>query len=337
MRAIWIKKAGGPKMLEVRECPEPSATTNDLLIDVKAAGLNFAEVSARQGLYPAAPKTPCIVGYEGAGVVRSVGANVRKFQAGDRVLYMCRFGGHASVVAVPETQVAKMPEAMSFEEGAAIPVAYLTAHHILHNVHRTRPGDRVLVHMAAGGVGTATLQLLRNIGGVTSFGTASASKHDYVRSQGCTHVIDYRSEDYALAIARHNVKLNLVIDPLGALDWRKGYGLLEEGGLLVCCGLANAQKPGRRNLLHVLLTLLRIRRHSPLQLMEHNRAVAGVDMGGMWHRTDMMESALSELAAMYESGVIKPHIDGVFPFERAAEAHARLEYGKNLGKVVLVP
>lgn len=337
MQAVWIPRHGDGSVLQVRSSQEPTYGDHDVLIDVVAAGLNFAEVSARQGIYPAAPKPPCIVGYEGAGVVRAIGKSVTTLKAGDRVFYMCRFGGHASVVSIPAHQAIRMPEAMTFEEGAALPVNYLTAYHIIHNIHRTRPGDRVLVHMAAGGVGTAALQMLAAIGNVTTFGTASASKHPYVRALGCMHVIDYRTQDYVAEVNKLGGKVDLVMDALGAKDWTRGYSLLTEGGLLACFGFANAAVPGKRNLFLVLKSILGIKRYSPLDLMEKNRGVVGVDMGGMWHRTDMMQNGLQAIADLYTQGKVKPQIEGIYTFADARKAYERLEFGKNQGKVLLKP
>jgi len=174
MQAIWITKHGGANVLEVREGPDPEPAAGEVRIKVRASGLNFAEVMARQGLYPDAPKTPCVVGYEVAGEVDAIGAGVTDVKVGDRVAAMTRFGGHASVVTAPEAQVFPMPESMSFEEGAALPVNYLTAYHMLFEIKRVRPGENVLVHMAAGGVGTAALQLCRTVEDVTTYGTCSA-------------------------------------------------------------------------------------------------------------------------------------------------------------------
>src|SRR5271169_3983536 len=155
MRAVWITRTAGPEALEVRETADPEPGPGQVRIRVRAAGLNFAEVMAAQGLYPDAPKPPCVVGYEVAGVIDALGEGTQGRAAGERVLALTHFGGHADVVCVPAEQVLPMPDAMSFEEAAAMPVSYLTAYHMLLRVAGVRPGERVLVHMAAGGVGTA--------------------------------------------------------------------------------------------------------------------------------------------------------------------------------------
>jgi NADPH:quinone reductase-like Zn-dependent oxidoreductase len=339
MRAIWITKHGGPSVLEVRETSDPEPAKGEVRVRVKAAGLNFAEVSARQGIYPAAPKPPCVVGYEGAGVVDALGEGAQGVSVGTRVMFLCRFGGHSDTVCVPVHQLVPIPDAMSFEDAAAMPVNYLTAYHMLFRVRRIQPGDRVLIHAAAGGVGTAVLQLCKTVADVTTFGTASAKKHDYVREQGCHHPIDYRSTDYVEAVRAltGGEGVDLVCDALGAKDWKKGYSILRPAGMLICFGLANAQKPGTRNLFWLLWQVLQIPRFNPLVMMGENRVVAGVDLGSMWEHQALISDGLERLVGFWERGEARPHIDGVFPFDRVAEAHGRLEQGKNLGKVVLVP
>jgi NADPH:quinone reductase-like Zn-dependent oxidoreductase len=339
MRAIWIRKHGGPKVLEVRETPDPEPKAGEVRVRVHACGLNFAEVMARQGLYPDAPKPPCIVGYEGAGVVDAIGPGVTSRRAGARVIYMSHFGGQASVVCVPERQLLEMPESMSFEEGAALPVNYLTAYHMLFVVKRIRPGDRVLIHMAAGGVGTAVLQLCRTVDGVVTIGTASAKKHDYVRSHGCDHVIDYRSVDYVEEVKKitNGRGVDVVLDALGGPDWKKGYSVLAPGGLLVAFGLANASVGGKRNLLHALGQILGSPLYSAMKMMNDNRGISGVNMGHLWDNVDLIMEEAEALLELYRAGKIRPHIGGTYPFSRAVDAYGELENGKNVGKIVLTP
>ena len=339
MRAVWIRKHGGPDVLEVRETPDPTPAAGEVRIRVHAAGLNFAEVTARQGLYPDAPKPPCVVGYEGSGVVDALGEGVEAPAVGTRVIFLKRFGAHADCVCVPASQALPMPDGMSFEDGAAIPVAYLTAYHMLFRIARIRSGDRVLVHMAAGGVGTAALQLCRTVPGVETFGTCSASKHDYARSHGCDHPIDYRTKDYVAEIRAltDGRGVDFILDPLGGKDWKKGYSLLAESGLLICFGMANVQIPGKRHLIHAIRTVLANPKFNPMTLMNENRGVAGLNVGHLWHRLDMLEPELAALIDLYRTGAIRPHIDSVHPFTEAAAAFGRLEHGKNVGKVLMVP
>lgn len=210
---------------------------------------------------------------------------------------MTRFWGQAEYVVVPAAQALPIPDAMSFDDAAAIPVNYLTAYHMLFRVAPVRPKERVLVHMAAGGVGTAALQLLRTVPGVESFGTASASKHDHLRAMGCTHPIDYRTTDYEAEVRRitDGKGVDIVLDALGGNDLRKGYRLLRPAGRLVTFGFANAQGPGGRDLLKLASALVRTPFFHPLQIMGDNRAVVGVNLGHLWDEQEMLQEELAEL------------------------------------------
>lgn len=339
MRAVWITRSGGPEVLEVREGPDPEPKAGEVRIRVKAAGLNFAEVMARQGMYPAAPKPPCVVGYEAAGVIDALGEGVKDVKVGARVLVLTRFGGHADTICVPAVQALLMPEGMSFEEGAALPVNYLTAFHMLFRVAGLRPRQRVLVHAAAGGVGIAVLQLCRTIEGVETYGTASASKHSIIRDNGCTHPIDYHQVDYGDEVRRltDGKGVDIVLDPLGGKDWKKGYDLLRPAGKLIAFGFSNMASGEKRSVINMARQAVRIPIFTPMSLMNTNRSIAGVDMGGMWDEVEMLHEELYEVFALYREGKVKPHIGEVFPFDRAADAHRCITERKNIGKVVLVP
>src|SRR3954451_4105439 len=195
MRAVVIPRHGPPEVLEVRELPAPPVGPGELRIVVKAAGINFADTMARLGLYPDAPKPPCVMGYEVAGTVESVGGGVTEFSVGDRVAAGTRFGGQAELVTVPEAQALPLPERLSFEQGAAFPVNYGTAYAALILMGSLRRGDRVLIHAAAGGVGISATQRARKVG-PEPFGTASRSRHDAFRTQVADHPIDYNSHDF---------------------------------------------------------------------------------------------------------------------------------------------
>jgi NADPH:quinone reductase-like Zn-dependent oxidoreductase len=339
MRSVWITRHGGPEVLEVRETPDPVPGPGQVRVRVRAAGLNFAELMARMGLYPDAPRLPAVVGYEVAGIVDEVGTGVTAPAVGDRVLALVRFGGHAEAVVFPATHAIHMPAGMTFEQGAALPVNYLTAYHALFRVGNLSRGQSVLVHMAAGGVGIAATQLARTVPGVTVFGTASAGKHVAIREEGCDHPIDYRSRDYAAEVRQltGGRGVDMVLDALGGDDWKKGYGLLRPAGLLVTYGFANMAPGPRRSLLHVARQFLSVPRFSPLALMEDNRGVAGVNMGHLWGEPEMLLGELAALLTLFEEGRIRPRIDSTFSFEEAAQAHERLQGRGNVGKVLLVP
>jgi synaptic vesicle membrane protein VAT-1 len=339
MRAIWISKHGGPDVLQVREALDPTPGCGEVRVRVAACGLNFAEVMARKGLYPDAPPPPCVVGYEGAGTIDAVGPDVDSARVGRRVLYLSAFGGHADTVVTQAQRVFAIPDAMSFEHAAALPVNYMTAYHMLFQLARIRSGESVLVHMAAGGVGTAVLQLCRSVGGVTTYGTASAAKHGYVRAHGCDFPIDYRTTDYARELLRltHGRGVSLVLDALGGHDWRKSYGVLRPTGMLVAFGLANVSAGPRRNLARAGWQLARSPRFSPMELMGDNRTVSGCNMGHLMSEVELLTCHMHALLELYTAGKIVPQVSARFPFERAADAHAELEQRRNSGKVLLVP
>jgi NADPH:quinone reductase-like Zn-dependent oxidoreductase len=339
MRAVWITRPGGPGALEVRETADPEPGPGQVRIRVSAAGLNFAEVMAAQGLYPDAPKPPCVVGYEVAGVVDALGERVQGYAVGQRVLAMTHFGGHADLVCVPADHVLGIPDAMSFEEAAAIPVNYVTAYHMLFRIACVRPGERVLVHMAAGGVGMAVLQLCRTVDDLEVFGTASAAKHDVLRAEGCAHPIDYHATNYAAEVRRltRGEGVDVVLDPLGGNDWRKGLKLLRPAGRLVAYGFANLASGQRRRPARLAAQVAGIPLLTPLQLMNHNRTVSGVNIGHMWDQIAILREELQAVLALWDENKIKPHLDMSYPFAQAADAHRRILQRKNIGKVLLKP
>jgi NADPH:quinone reductase-like Zn-dependent oxidoreductase len=232
-----------------------------------------------------------------------------------------------------------MPEGMRFEEAATIPVSYATAWLMIFRTASVRPGERVLVHMAAGALGIATLQLLRTIPDVEVLGTASAAKHEILKGEGCAHAIDYRTRDYAEEVRAltHGEGVDVVFDPLGGPDWRKGYGLLREGGRLVACGFANAATGERRSLTRLIGLGLRTPRFDPARLLMENRTVAGFHLGKLWRRPELVTGAIEAVTALWREGRIRPHVDSSFPLERVADAHRHLQSRRSVGKIVLVP
>ena len=334
MRSVWIPRAGEPEVLEVRDGPDPAPKPDQVLVRVRASGVNFADVAARLGVYPDAPPFPCVVGYEVAGTVEQVGADVHDVRPGDRVLALSRFGGYAEAVAIPASQVFAMPAAMTFEEGAAIPVNYLTAILMLRRFANVREGERVLVHAAAGGVGMAALQLCR-IAGAEVIGTASASKHDTLKQMGVAHCIDYRTEDFEEGVRRFTGGrgVDVVLDATGA--FRKSYRCLAPLGRLVCFGLSQASSGMGPSRLRALLAVLRLPWFHPIRLMNDNKAVVGVNLGHLWDQIGMLRREMTGLLADYDAGRIKPVVGKTFPLALAAQAHRFLQERRNVGKVVL--
>jgi synaptic vesicle membrane protein VAT-1 len=334
MRAVWIPRPGPPEVLEVREGPDPTPKPGQVLVRVRGSGVNFADVSARLGVYPDAPPPPCVVGYEVSGVVEQVGPGVTTLAPGDRVFALTRFGGYADAVAIPADQVFPMPPAMTFEEAAAIPVNYLTAILMLRHFGNVREGDRVLVHAAAGGVGVAAIQLCR-IAGAQVIGTASASKHETLKQMGVAHCIDYRTEDFEEGVKRvtEGRGVDIALDATGA--FRKSYRCLAPLGRLVCFGLSQASSGMAPSRLRALAAVVQLPWFHPIKLMNDNKAVVGVNLGHLWEHIAMLRREMSGLLADYDAGRIKPVVGKTFPLAEAAKAHRFLQERRNVGKVVL--
>lgn len=343
MKALVQTGTGGPEVLQVQERPDPPVRAGEVRIAVKAAGVNFADTMARVGLYPDAPKPPCVMGYEVAGEVESVGDGVSDFKVGDRVMAGTRFGGQAELVSVPADQALPLPERLSFEQAAAFPVNYGTAYAALVLVGGVREGCRVLIHAAAGGVGIAATQIARNAG-AEIYGTASAAKHDAIRAQGVAHPIDYRGLDFEAETMRltNGEGVDLILDALGPTSFRKDYRLLRPGGRLVMYGLSEGTSGGNRDLPAMLKSLAKmpwatIPWWKSLALMNENKGVFGLNMLKWWEREGNLDRVTQPLLADLEAGRLDPVVAESFSFERAGDAHRFIGERRNVGKVVLFP
>lgn len=338
MRQVWITRRGGPEVLKVRDAPDPEPQPGEVRVRVAAAGINFADILARMGLYPDAPPLPAVVGFEVAGTVDRVGAGVSALNEGTRAVVLTKFGGYGDVVTVPARQVLALPDSVTFEQAAAIPVNYLTAWLMLVHLGNVQAGDRVLVHAAAGGVGLAALQIARRRGAEV-IGTASASKHERLRALGVAHAIDYRSRDFEAEVRRitDGRGVEIALDAVGGASFRKSYRSLARMGRLFVFGVSSAAPSKRRRPLSVLAMFLRTPRFHPLALMKGNRGVIGFYLGDLWHRADRIVPMLEEIVRLVADGALAPVVDRAFPFERAGEAHAYIQDRKNFGKVLLVP
>jgi NADPH:quinone reductase-like Zn-dependent oxidoreductase len=342
MRAVVITKHGGHEVLQVQEMPDPPVGSGEIRIAVKAAGINFADLMARTGVYPDAPKPPCVVGYEVAGEVESLGEGVDSFAVGDRVLAGTRFGGYAELASVPENQVIALPERLSFEQGAAFPVNYSTAYAALVIMGGLAADERVLIHAAAGGVGIAATQIAKGIG-AEIFGTASPSKHDAILAQGVDHAIDYREKDFAAEAMQitGGTGLDVIIDAVGPSSFKKDYEILRPGGRLIMYGLSEVQTGDKRNIPAVLRSLAKMPLATmpwwkSLQIMQENKGVFGLNMLKWWD-DEGLDRALDPLEAGLVDGSYEPVVAEAFPFDRAADAHRFIAERKNIGKVVLTP
>ncbi|XP_067326201.1 synaptic vesicle membrane protein VAT-1 homolog [Anolis sagrei] len=341
-RALVLTGFGGYEKVKLqnRQLPqaEPSPAAGQVSLQVRACGLNFADLLARQGLYERLPSLPFSPGMEAAGTVVAVGEGVDSPKVGDKVMVMARSGLWQEIVTVPANQTFLMPEGMSFEEAAAFLVNYITAYMVLFDFGNLRPNQSVLVHMAAGGVGTAAVQLCKTVENVTVFGTASASKHETLKENGVTHPIDYRASDYVAEVKKISPKgVDVVLDPLGGSDTTKGFNLLKPMGKLITYGVANLLTGQRKNLVAMAKTWWNQFSINAMQLLHYNKAVCGYHLGYLDEEWDLLTGVVAKLVDLYNQGKIKPKVDSVWPFEQVVDAMKQMQEKKNVGKVVLVP
>lgn len=334
MRAVVITKHGDPSVLKVEERPDPGPPgPGQVRVAVRAAGVNFADTMARVGLYPEAPKPPCVVGYEVAGTITAVGAGVDPGRQGERVVAGTRFGGYAEQVVVGESDVFALPDGLSFEQGAAIPVNYATAWAGLLGYGSLRAGERVLIHAAAGGVGIAATQLAK-AAGAEVHGTASPGKHARLAELGVDRAIDYRKKRWWKGLPPYD----LVMDAIGGTSLRRSYKLIRPGGRVVAFGASALHRGETRELRRVVpQALAMVRGFDLIKQMSESKTVIGLNMLALWDDRGTLEPWMTPLRAALDDGTVQPVVHAAVPFADAPEAHRIIGARENVGKVVLVP
>lgn len=341
MRAVVVRRYGPPEVFELQQLPDPQPKPGEVLIRAKAIGVNFADLMQRMGIYPNTPKPPFIPGLEVAGVVdkaAELGAeeHAEILRPGDAVVALTNFNAYAEWIAVPAGSVYRLPAGMGFNDGAAIPVNYLTAYEAIVTMGNMQPGQRILIHGAAGGVGTAAVQIAR-ARGLFVFGTAGPAKQEYLRKIGVQHAIDYEKADFAEVIGKYAPGgVEMVMDPIGGKSWRKSYECLAPTGRLVAYGFSVAAGPnGKTDRVRSARALMQTPKFNPLDLMKKGAAVIGVNLSQARLRGDHLHREMDEIFRLYAAGKIKPMISKAFPLDQAAAAHHYLQERKNQGKVLL--
>jgi len=337
MKQVFITGQSGERAFEIRESPDPLAAANELRIRVKASGVNFADILAAKGLYPDAPRPPCVVGYEVSGIVDAAGSPELGPWVGREVFALTRFGGYADTIVVPLSGVFEKPKALTHSQCVAIPVNYLTAWQLIVVMGALARTDRILIHNAGGGVGLAAIDVARHVG-ATIFGTASPGKHVFLKERGVHQAIDYVGADWSEAVMylTDGRGVELILDPLGGAHWKKSYKALRHTGRLGMFGVStvvDSRLPGPLRMLGVGINLPWF---NPVPLMNQNRAVFGVNMGHLWHEPDKIRLWMNELLKGVDDGWVRPHVDREFPLGEVAAAHAHILARRNTGKVVLV-
>jgi putative PIG3 family NAD(P)H quinone oxidoreductase len=326
MKVVRITTPGGPEVLRLEELPAPEAGRGEVRVRVRAAALNRADLMQRRGQYPAPPGAPDDVpGLEYAGHVAEVGDGVRGLEPGDRVMGLLGGGGYAQEAVVPAGMALPVPDGLSLVEAAAVPEAFITAYDALFRRAAFGAGERVLIHSAGGGVGTAALQLARAAGASLVVGTASGPKLEAIRDADLPLDVgvDYREEDFAEAVDRHTGGdgVDVILDTVGADYWDRNVASLARRGRMVLVGLLG----GRRA--EVDLGAVLRRRLTVVGTVLRSRPVS--------EKIELTREVRRRVLPLFDRGELRPVVDRTWPLAEAAEAHAYMEANRNFGKIVL--
>ncbi|HJH24972.1 MAG TPA: quinone oxidoreductase [Paenalcaligenes hominis] len=321
IKAIRIEKNGGPEVMQMVQLPVPQPQAHEVVVRNKAIGLNFIDIYCRDGLYPST--LPHGLGFEGAGVVEAVGAEVTHVKEGDRVAYgQGPLGAYAEAHCLPADRVVKLPDAISFEEGAAMMLKGLTVQYLFRQTYRLEPGQTILFHAAAGGVGLIACQWAKALG-VNLIGTASnAEKMELAKQHGAWAMINYKTEDVVQRVLEltDGAKVPVVYDGVGAATWERSLDCLQPRGLMVSYGNASGPVTG------VNLGIL---------AQKGSLYVTRPILGNFVATQEAMQTAADELFDLVESGQIKIQIGQRVPLEQVGEAHKALAAGQTTGATIL--
>ncbi|ELT93748.1 hypothetical protein CAPTEDRAFT_162708 [Capitella teleta] len=339
MRAIRLAGFGGIKMLKVQNVSETTPADGEVLIRVKAVGVNFADLMVRQGAIDNPPKTPFTMGSECSGEVEALGENVEGFQVGDRVIAVTDFHSWAELVAVPTARVFKMPTGMNYHDGAAFFMSYVTAYIMLFDIGNFREGQSVLIHSAGGGVGQALCQLSKNVTDATLFGTASANKHEAIKAK-LTHLYDH-SADYVQEIKKESPEgVDIVLDCLCGEDTNRGISILKPLGKYILYGSSNVVTGETKSFFSFAKSWWQVDKISPIKLYDENKCISGFNLRQLLfkqNQSSCIKRVVEKLFSLYNEGKIKPVIDSTWAFEDVGEAMQIMHDRKNVGKIVLDP
>ncbi|MBC64418.1 MAG: hypothetical protein CMB15_02125 [Euryarchaeota archaeon] len=335
MKKIVYTRVGGPDSIEIIDGELGIPDKEQVKVRVYRAGINFADLMMRQGLYGSNPDFPFTPGYEVSGIITEIGENVDNLKIGERVIAMTGFGGYSEEVIVDSNRIIPIPSSVSFDQAAAIPVTYGTAYHMLVHLGRIKPGDSVLIHHAAGGVGTAAAQICKSFGASLIIGTASKSKKEFVESLGM-HFVDRDKEDFVEVCKNltNGKGVHQAIDPVAGKHLMRSYKSLRNGGKLHCFGASSAVPKEKKSILAALKMLINTPSFNPMKMMNSNKAIFGVHMGRM-DDEEIFKNHLFELGILLGKGEIEPIIDSVWRFEEVSQAQKHMHNRKNKGKILL--
>ncbi len=326
---VVIRRHGAPDVLHHETWSIPDPDVDDVQVAVEYAGVNFADIMMRMGLYPEAPDPPFVPGYEVAGTIVAKGEGVRGLKIGDRVVAATRFGGYTSRINLADEDVVVLPKSLETRHAAAMPVQYLTAYLALHEFGRVRKGDRVLIHQAAGGVGLAAITMAKHAGCEVVGCVGSRQKAGFLHDEYDIHAV-VRGDEQDLG------GLDVILDPIGGTNLKQSLRELRPGGRVIAYGASGIVAGTRRNPLKALKEVAAMRTRV-IPLMEHNTGIMGLNLLTLWRdRPEMVRNAMKEVLSMVAKQKIPvPRIDSEFPLADAADAHQRIHDHANMGKILL--
>ncbi len=336
MTEMQIVRFGGPEVFRAVQRPSAPLAPDQVRLQVSATGINFADVQMRMGLYPEAPRLPFAPGFEVAGVIAEVGADVHLFRPGERVLAACRFGGYTDEIVLPVQNCRRTPRRLSDVEAASIPVSFMTAWIALMEMGRVRDGDRVLVPGAAGGVGSAIVQVAAHAGAKVIGVVGSSEKKDLVRSLGAAQALTY--EELGDRNGPEGRDFDVILDARGGRDLRDSMGRLAPGGRVVSYGVSSLVSGPTRSIVKTVFRLLKTPLLTPIGLAMGNKGVFGLNMLKLFDTApgvELLMKALDWTLEGFENGVYRATVGKVFPLADAGAAHMYLQSRKNTGKIVL--
>ncbi|MBY0471578.1 zinc-binding dehydrogenase [bacterium] len=335
--AVLVKNGNAQSAFEIQERPDPLPGDFEVLVQVHVSGLNFADVMARLGLYPEAPPIPSILGYEVAGTIAKLGNQVKGLKVGDRVLAMTRFGGYATRAVAPALATVVLPDSISFEAATALGTQAITAYYLCEEMIPLLPDQHVLIHAAAGGVGSILVQLAKHRDCIVYGTSSSPAKLEFLKKLGVDHPINYTEKDFAAEFLRLSGgrKADAIFDSIGGSHFKKGFRILGAGGRIGIFGVSE-MAGGKKSLLRSLRTLFSFGLYHPLGLLMHSKGIVGVNMLKVGNaHPETIGRCLKAVVALTDQGVIQPQIGGIFPAEKIGEAHEKLANRSTTGKLGL--
>ncbi len=341
MKKIIIRAAGSYDKLEIHEVPDLQPQGDQVLIQVRAIGINFADVCVRLGVYESAKKYigwPITPGFEVSGKVIALGPKAQKYKVGQEVVGFTRFDAYATQVCVSENQVMPLPKGFSLEEGAGMPAVFFTAYHALYQHIVLPPKAKILVHSAAGGVGTALTQIAKAAGFMVVGVIGSSHKRAYLEKFGADVIIDKSKQDlWAEAKRAVPEGYHAVFDANGFSTMWDSYAHLRPTGKLVVYGSHDllSKNGGRLNYLKAGLGLLRTPKFAPLEMITANKGVIGFNVSFLFDEAERIQECVAGVQSLIDAGKVRPIPVTQIPFEKVAEAHALIESGQSVGKIVL--